>query len=127
MDLSVHTPHPKYFGLFNPRSNYAGIIADLITATYNPQLAAWNAFAAEAEELIIREFATNLEDEMQMVFLQQRRQSNYAMLCALNHKYPNLLEMEHLVWTKSLSGFVQQKLTTLFKKQQKLLELAIVL
>ena len=57
--FSVHTPHPKYFGLFNPRSNYAGIIADLITATYNPQLAAWShaPFAVEVEELIIREFA----------------------------------------------------------------------
>ena len=29
-NFSVHTPHPKYFGLFNPRSNFAGILADLI-------------------------------------------------------------------------------------------------
>ena len=38
--FTVHTPHPGYFGLFNPRANFAGILADTITATFNPQLAA---------------------------------------------------------------------------------------
>lgn len=92
--FSVHTPHPKYFGLFNPRSNYAGIIADLITATYNPQLAAWShaPFAVEVEELIIREFATKFgyDRDADGVFTTGGAEANLtAMLCALNHKYPN--------------------------------------
>lgn len=55
---AVHTPHPKYFGLFNPRANFPSILADLITAAYNPQMAAWShaPFAAEVEAYLIREF-----------------------------------------------------------------------
>jgi len=92
--FSVHTPHPKYFGLFNPRSNYAGIIADLITATYNPQLAAWShaPFAVEVEQLIIREFANKFgyNENADGVFTTGGAEANLtAMLCALNHKYSN--------------------------------------
>lgn len=92
--FSVHTPHPKYFGLFNPRSNYAGIIADLITATYNPQLAAWShaPFAVEVEELMIREFAKKFgyENKSDGVFTTGGAEANLtAILCALNHKYQN--------------------------------------
>lgn len=38
----VHTPHPRYFGLYNPRPNFMGIMADTVTAAFNPQLAAWS-------------------------------------------------------------------------------------
>ena len=91
--FSVHTPHPNYFGLFNPRSNYAGIIADLITATYNPQLAAWShaPFAVEVEEFMIREFACKFgyDAKADGVFTTGGAEANLtAMLCALNHKYP---------------------------------------
>ncbi|WP_196892054.1 pyridoxal phosphate-dependent decarboxylase family protein [Aureivirga marina] len=93
-NFSVHTPHPKYFGLFNPRSNYAGIIADLITATYNPQLAAWShaPFAVEVEELLIREFVDKFGygKNADGVFATGGAEANLtALLCALNHKYPN--------------------------------------
>jgi len=37
---AVHTPHPGYFGMFNPRPNFPSIIADVISANFNPQLAA---------------------------------------------------------------------------------------
>lgn len=92
--FSVHTPHPKYFGLFNPRSNYAGIMADLITATYNPQLAAWShaPFAVEVEELIIKEFANKFgyDSNADGVFTTGGAEANLtAILCALNYKYPN--------------------------------------
>jgi glutamate/tyrosine decarboxylase-like PLP-dependent enzyme len=42
----VHTPHPRYFGLFNP-------------AAFNPQLAAWShsPFAAEVEQHLVRSLA----------------------------------------------------------------------
>jgi aromatic-L-amino-acid/L-tryptophan decarboxylase len=36
----VHTSHPRYFGLFNPAPTFAGVLADALVATFNPQLAA---------------------------------------------------------------------------------------
>ena len=92
---SVHTPHPKYFGLYNPRSNFAGIMADLMTAYYNPQLAAWShaPFAVEVEAKLIKELAykfgyssTNFDG----VFATGGNEANQtAVLCALNNQFPN--------------------------------------
>lgn len=39
---TVHVPHPNYFGLFNPATTEASILADAIAALFNPQLAAWS-------------------------------------------------------------------------------------
>lgn len=92
---TVHTAHPKYFGLFNPRSNYAGIMSDLITAYYNPQLAAWShaPFAVEVEAKMIKEFAAKFgysSSKSDGVFATGGNEANQtAVLCALNHKYPN--------------------------------------
>lgn len=60
---SVHTPHPKYFGLYNPRANFPSILGDLITAVFNPQLAAWShsPFANEIESYLIAEFGKSLD------------------------------------------------------------------
>jgi len=54
----VHTPHPRYFGLFNPAPTTMGIVADALVAAFNPQLAAWshNPFAAEVEAHLVRAF-----------------------------------------------------------------------
>ena len=38
----VHTPHPRYFGLFNPAPAPMGIVADALVAAFNPQLASWS-------------------------------------------------------------------------------------
>jgi glutamate/tyrosine decarboxylase-like PLP-dependent enzyme len=55
-EATVHTTSPMYFGLFNPTPSFMGIIGDLLTATYNPQLAAWShaPAAAEVEAWLIR-------------------------------------------------------------------------
>jgi glutamate/tyrosine decarboxylase-like PLP-dependent enzyme len=52
----VHTPHPRYFGLFNPAPTTMGIAADALVAAFNPQLAAWShsPMAAEIEQHLIR-------------------------------------------------------------------------
>ena len=91
--FSVHTPHPKYFGLFNPRPNFAGILADIITAYYNPQLAAWShaPFAVEIEAKVINELASRFGYTKQTsdgVFTTGGAEANLtALLCALNNKY----------------------------------------
>jgi len=56
----VHTPHPSYFGLFNPNPTTMGVAADALVAAFNPQLAAWShsPFAAEVEMHLVRSFAS---------------------------------------------------------------------
>lgn len=55
----VHTPHPRYFGLFNPAPTAMGIAGDALVAAFNPQLAAWShsPLAAEIEQHLVRAFA----------------------------------------------------------------------
>ena len=91
---AVHTPHPGYYGLFNPRATFPGILADAITATFNPQMAAWshNPFANEVERYLIREFGKQFgypEESIDGVFATGGTEANLtAVLCALNHHFP---------------------------------------
>ena len=48
-DGTVHVTHPAYFGLFNPSVHPIAVIADALTALYNPQLAAWSHAPAANE------------------------------------------------------------------------------
>jgi glutamate/tyrosine decarboxylase-like PLP-dependent enzyme len=54
----THTPHPSYFGLFNPAPATMSILGDALAAVFNPQLAAWShsPFAAEVERHLVRCF-----------------------------------------------------------------------
>ncbi len=45
----VQVTHPRYFGLFNPNVTLASVVADTITAMYNPQLATWRTSPAANE------------------------------------------------------------------------------
>lgn len=89
-DFAVHTPHPNYLGLFNPRANFPSIVADLITATFNPQLAAWShaPFANEIENFLVREFGRKFgyaPDTTDGTFCTGGAESNLtAVICALN-------------------------------------------
>lgn len=53
---SVHTVHPRYFGLFNPAPVIWGEIADMMSARLNPQLAVWShaPAAVEIEQHVVR-------------------------------------------------------------------------
>ncbi len=53
---TVHTTNPGYYGLFNPAPAFMGIVADALTAAFNPQLAAWSHAPAanEIEAWLIR-------------------------------------------------------------------------
>lgn len=58
----VHTPHPRYFGLFNPAPTTMSVAADALAAGFNPQLAAasHSPFAVEVEHFLIRTFCERL-------------------------------------------------------------------
>src|SRR5438094_625845 len=45
----VQVTHPRYFGLFNPSTTVASVIADTLVAAYNPQLASWRTSPAANE------------------------------------------------------------------------------
>lgn len=91
---AVHTPHPMYYGLFNPRAAFPGILADAITATFNPQMAAWshNPFANEVESFLVRELGQKLgfpKETIDGVFASGGAEANLtAVLCALNRHFP---------------------------------------
>ncbi|SMD41766.1 Glutamate or tyrosine decarboxylase [Aquiflexum balticum DSM 16537] len=91
---SVHTPHPKYFGLYNPRANFPSIMGDLITAVFNPQLAAWShsPFANEIENYLIAEFGKKFgypHANIDGVFASGGAEANLtSVLCAVNHAFP---------------------------------------
>jgi len=60
----VHTMHPGHFGLYNPTSTFPGIVADLVTAHLNPQLAVWSHAPApvEIERRVVAEIAALFGD-----------------------------------------------------------------
>jgi len=56
---TVHMTHPRYFGLFNPPSNFPSQCADRISGAFNPQLASSGSSPAPVaiEQHVIRAFA----------------------------------------------------------------------
>jgi glutamate/tyrosine decarboxylase-like PLP-dependent enzyme len=91
---AVHTANPGYFGLFNPKANFPGILADTLTAVFNPQLAAWShaPFAAEVENYLLRYFGQKFgfkPDVISGTFTTGGAEANLtALLCALNFHFP---------------------------------------
>jgi glutamate/tyrosine decarboxylase-like PLP-dependent enzyme len=95
-EYAVHTPHQRYYGLFNPRANFPSILADLLVAAFNPQLAAWShaPFAAEVERHLVREIGGKFgydTDSVDGVFATGGAEANLtAVLCALSDAFPNI-------------------------------------
>lgn len=85
----VHTPHPRYYGLFNPAPTTMGIAADALVAAFNPQMAAWshNPFAAEVEAHVVRVFGARFGyGESDGTFCSGGMEANHtAVLTALTH------------------------------------------
>lgn len=90
----VHTPHPGYYGLYNPRPVFPGIAGDLITGVFNPQLAAWShsPFANEVENHLIMAFGLQFgypPESLDGNFTYGGGESNFtAVLCALSKRFP---------------------------------------
>lgn len=94
----VHTPHPRYFGLFNPAPVSMGIAADTLVAAFNPQLAAWShsPLAAEIEAHVVRAVAVKLgypAETADGTFASGGMEANHtALLCALQNAFPAFAE-----------------------------------
>jgi aromatic-L-amino-acid decarboxylase len=90
---TVHTANPGYFGLFNPKANFSGILADTVTAVFNPQLAAWShaPFAVEVENYLVRYFGQKFgfkSDAINGTFTTGGAEANLTtLLCALNFHF----------------------------------------
>ena len=97
-EFQVHTPHPRYFGLFNPAPTAMSIAADALVAAFNPQLAAWshNPFASEVERHLILNFAERFGydlAEADGTFCSGGAEANHtALICALVRKFPDFAE-----------------------------------
>ncbi len=92
----VHTPHPRYFGLFNPAPTTMGIAADALVAAFNPQLAAWShsPLAAEIEQHLVRAFAERFgydRERAEGTFTSGGAEANHtALLAALLRAFPEV-------------------------------------
>ncbi|MGD8413159.1 MAG: aminotransferase class V-fold PLP-dependent enzyme [Candidatus Latescibacterota bacterium] len=90
----VHTPHPRYYGLFNPNPTTMGIAADALVAAFNPQMAAWghNPAACEIERFLIETFGEKFgyrRDSVAGSFTTAGAEANHtAVLCALTGAFP---------------------------------------
>lgn len=106
-EFQVHTPHPRYFGLFNPAPTAMGIAADFLVAAFNPQMAAWshNPFASEVERHLVLAFSERFGYDIETAdgtFCSGGAEANHtALICALVEKFPEFAE-------KGLRGLEKQ-------------------
>ncbi|HVT94590.1 MAG TPA: pyridoxal-dependent decarboxylase [Bryobacteraceae bacterium] len=90
----THTPHRRYFGLFNPSPASMGVAADALVAAFNPQLAAWShsPLAIEIEAHLIRCFGEKfgyLRGGVDGTFTSGGAEANHtAVLTALTSVFP---------------------------------------
>jgi glutamate/tyrosine decarboxylase-like PLP-dependent enzyme len=100
----VHTPHPCYFGLFNPAPSFMGILADCVAATLNTQLAAWShsPLAVDTESHLISAFADKFRlpgKQADGCLTSGGAEANFtALLCAVANRWPEVLDggLRHL-------------------------------
>ena len=95
---TVHSTHPRYFGLFNPGVLPAGVAADGLAALYNPQVGAWwHAPAAnEIERLTLAFFQERLGiagPDASATFTTGGSEANLTgVLAALTRGFPTFID-----------------------------------
>jgi aromatic-L-amino-acid decarboxylase len=93
-DGTVHTTHPRYFGLFNPTPTFAGVLADAAVAAFNPQLAVWShaPAAVEIDRRLVRYIGERAGYDLDRVagsFTTGGAEANLtAVLLALTRSFP---------------------------------------
>jgi len=92
--FQTHTPHPRYYGLFNPAPTTMGIAGDALVAAFNPQLAAWShsPLAIEIEQHLVRAFGARFgydPGRTDGTFASGGMEANHtALLTALTQAFP---------------------------------------
>lgn len=93
-EYTVHTTHPRYFGLFNPTPTQLGVVGETLAAAFNPQLAAWShaPAAVEIEAHLLRFLGARMgypADEVAGSFTSGGAEANLtAVLLALTRMWP---------------------------------------
>ncbi|MGK5556476.1 pyridoxal phosphate-dependent decarboxylase family protein [Actinomadura kijaniata] len=93
-ESTVHTTHPRYFGLFNPTPTLLGVVGETLAAAFNPQLAAWShaPAAVEIEAHLLRFFGGRVgyrAEEVAGSFTSGGAEANLtAVLLALTRTWP---------------------------------------
>lgn len=93
--FQTHTPHRRYFGLFNPAPATMGIAADALVAAFNPQMASWShsPLGIEVESHLIRAFGGRFGYDpahTDGTFCSGGAEANHtAVLAALTHGFPD--------------------------------------
>ena len=94
--FQTHTPHPRYYGLFNPAPTTMGIAADALVAAFNPQLATWShsPFAIEVERHVVRALGSRFGfEQTDGVFASGGAEANHtALLTAVAQSFPEFRE-----------------------------------
>ena len=94
----IHTPHARYYGLFNPNPTTMGIAGDFVAAAFNTQLAAWghSPLADEIEQHVVRQLAARFGYEPEHAagsFASGGAEANHTgLLTALSHAFPSWRE-----------------------------------
>ncbi len=92
---NLHVTHPRYFGLYCPSVTFASIVADILVALYNPQLASWHhsPIGNEIEQFTLRYFLKKFGFDLETSiahFTTGGAESNLtAVISALTGKFPS--------------------------------------
>ncbi|WP_266365361.1 pyridoxal phosphate-dependent decarboxylase family protein [Tellurirhabdus rosea] len=119
---NVQISHPRYFGLFNPAPTRPAIVADALTAVYNPQMAAWSHAPAanEIERHTLHHVARKLGLPTETVaanFTSGGSEANHtAVLVALAHHFPQTLEDGLFALSKRPAVYVSELAHNSFDK-----------
>ena len=91
---NLHVTNPRYFGLFDPQVTLPSIIADTLTALYNPQLASWSHAPAANEierftlDFLLKRFGIDTKAGFANFTTGGAESNLTAVLLALTAKFP---------------------------------------
>lgn len=94
---TLHSTHPRYFGLFNPTAHAAGAVADALAALYNPQLGGWwhAPAAVEIEQAVLGWFVRRMgfdPSDATASFTSGGQEANLmAVIVALTQRCPEVV------------------------------------
>ncbi len=97
VDKGFHVPSANYFGLMNPTPTYVGVLAEVLVAALNPQLATVkrSQLASKIEHETVRWIGERVgwQAEFNGTFTTGGNEANFSGLAlALAAKFPNIIE-----------------------------------